>query len=175
MESGKGSFFMLISSVIILLLGYFAFGAVTSSISETNSYNNATISSVNTVTGIVPLILIVMSIMVILVLVRWYVDTEENYNKGNKIISKILTFLDKTTFYFAFGLFSYAIFGTIAVSIYLLFRLSVIAGESGVGFEIGKWIVIAISFYFGTALIGYLFHKYIWFKITINFSMRIKL
>ena len=164
MVNEKGSFILLIVAASILLLGSFAFNVIKNEIPQTNSYNNCTVDSVGTVTGLVPMIIMIIAVMIAVGLVTWYVSTPTNYIKGHKYLEKALLFLDKTTFYFAFGIFSYAIFGSIAVATYLLFRVSTIAGETGIGLEIGKWIIIIISFYFATAVIGYLFHKYIWEK-----------
>ena len=160
----KGSFIFLIVAVSILIIGHFAFGTVSNSIPQTNTYNNNTVSTVGTVTGLIPMLIMIIAVMFVIGFVTWYVSSPTNFAKGHKYLFKVLYFLDKTTYYFAFGLFAYAIFGSIAVATYLLIRLSTIAGKSGLGFEIGKWILIIISFYFGTAVIGYLFHKYIWKK-----------
>lgn len=164
MENHKGNFLMLIISVTLLLIGYVVFTSIVGQIDGTNDYNNATASNVSTVYGFVPMLVMVISIIFAVGLVSWYVSTPERYSMTNKYIVKLLEFLDKTTHYFAFGIFAYATFGSIAVATYLIYRLSMYAGETGVGIDILKWVGIIVLFYFGTAFIGYLFKKYFWNK-----------
>jgi len=58
----------------------------------------------------------------------------------------------------------FAICGVVALAVYVLMTVVSYAGESGVGIEIGKWIVICIVGYFGIAGVGYLFKKFVWDK-----------
>lgn len=160
----KGSFILLITALLILGVGYATINITSNAIDGTNDKINATVSNTNTVYSIVPSILIVIAIMAVIPIVIWYVSSTERYQKGHRTIIRILKFLDTTTYYFAFGLISYAIFGSIAGLVYLLYNVALYAGETGVGIDIAKWISIGILFFFGTALIGYLFKKYIWNK-----------
>lgn len=162
MEKAKGSFGLMMTAIIILALAFGVFTSISSSIDGTNDYNNVTASSTNTVYGIVPLVLVIGAVVLSVAFINWYVSSTTNYRKVNKTIDKILTFLDTSTYYFGFGLFAYAIFGTVAFGIYLSYRMLTIPGAGDVSFEIGKWILIIITFFFATAGIGYLFEKKLW-------------
>jgi hypothetical protein len=164
MNKGSGSFMVLITSAIILIVGYGVYMSIASSIDGTDAYNNATAASTNTVYGIVPLIIIVIAILSVIGLINWYISSAENYQKTHKWIIKILFFMDKTTYYFAFGLLSYAIFSTVAFSVYLMIRLFTTPGAGEISFTIVKWILIIITFFFVTAGVGYVFEKKIWIK-----------
>jgi len=159
-----GSFFILVISLIILMVGFSIVNSVTNSIDGTNDINNATVGSTNTFYSIAPGMVILCFLVLIIGFASWYVSSDERYQITNKHISNIVAFLNTTTHYFAYGLFAYAIFGTAAVCMYLAYRLSLVAGETGIGIEIGKWLLIIVVLYFVTAGIGYLFKRYIWNK-----------
>jgi hypothetical protein len=163
-HKGKGSFILMIVAIIILVLAYVAFSVTTSSIDGTNDYNNCTASTINTISGIVPMAVMIGSIVVAVVMINWYISSTHNYQKTHKTIHKIFIFLDTATHYFAFGLFAYAIFGTVAVSAYLSYRIFTMPGVGTTSFEVGKWILILIMFFFATAGVGYLFETKIWKK-----------
>lgn len=155
---------ILITAIIVLLVSFFVFSSVVDSIDGTNDINNCTASTTSTVYGIVPGFIMIGAIVAIVGFISFYVSSPYTFQITNKKIKKILSFLNTTTIYFAYGLFCYAIFGTVAVSIYLAYRLTLVAGETGVGIEIGKWILIIVVFYFATAGVGYLFKRFIWNK-----------
>jgi len=165
MENNRsGAFLLLIVCAVILTIGYFAFNFASSSIDGTSASNNVTAGVTNTVSSIIPMLLIVVAFVIIVGLISWSVSSTKRYQIVNKRVEKILAFLDTTTIYFGYGLLAYAIFGTIGLSLYLIYRLTIVAGETGVGFAIGKILLIIIVVFFGTAGVGYLFKKYIWDK-----------
>ena len=151
-------------AILILVVGFVSITSVVDSIDGTNAMNNCTAATTNTVYGIVPMLILVGGMVLVVGLISWYVSTPYRYQITNKRIKKLISFLNTTTVYFAYGLLSYAIFGTVAVCLYLAYRLTLVAGETGVGIEIGKWILIIVAFYFATAGIGYLFKRFIWNK-----------
>lgn len=155
---------ILVSAIMILGVGYMIINTVVDSIDGTSAQNNVTAMNTNTVYGIVPLFLLLGAFVLIIGLSVWYVSTPERYFTANKHIEKIIKFLSTTITYFAYGLFCYAIFGTVAVLLYLSYRLLLFAGETGAGIEIGKWIAVIIGFYFLTAGVGYVFKRYFWDK-----------
>lgn len=163
-NKAKGSFVTLVTAMIILAVSFGIFTSISSSIDGSNEYNNMTASTTNTVYGIVPLFLVIGAIIVTIAIINWYVSSNKNYRKVNETLAKILSFLDTSTYYFAFGLFAYAIFGAVGGGIYLSYRILTMPGAGEISFEIGKWILIIITFFFATAGIGYLFEKKIWSK-----------
>jgi hypothetical protein len=160
----KGSFFLLVIAITVIAIGYLTIGVTVNSIDGTSAPNNLTAENVDTFYSVTGPIAVLIPVIIIISMLLWYISSPERYQTTNKKLEKILTFLDITTYYFAFGLMCYAIVGTISVALYVLFRLSMYAGETGAGPEIGKWILILIGFYLGTAGVGYLFKKYAWDK-----------
>lgn len=159
---GKGSFLLLVTGIVILVLAYGIFMSIASSIDGSSDYNNITAASTNSVYSVVPIVLVIGAIVATVAIVNYSLSTTERYRKTNATVRKIIDFLDKSTYYFAYGLFAYAIFGTIGGGVYLSYRLLTIPGAGGVSIELGKWILIIVTFFFVTAGIGYLFEKYIW-------------
>jgi len=165
MESkGKGSFLMLVVALVILGVGYLVLNTTTGSIDGQNDYYNVTASTSNTVFNITGFVLVICSFIAIVGLSFYYVSTPERYKKSNKRIYKILIFLDTTTYYFAFGILAIVCIGIPSILIYVAYRLISYSAETGVGTEIGKWVLVAIVAYFGVAGLGYLFKKYLWDK-----------
>jgi len=163
-KKGRGSFLILITVIVILLIGWFVLTTVNSQIDGQNDYYNTTASTSNTVFSIVNVVVLIGAVIVAISLASYYVSTPERYKKGNKYISKILEFLDATTYYFGYGLLAIDCIGIPSVLLYLAYRLAVYSSETGVGIEIGKWALIIIVSYFGIAGLGYLFKKKIWDK-----------
>jgi len=161
---GKGSFFLLIIALTVISIGYLTIGVTVNSIDGTSAPNNLTAENVDTFYSVTGPVAVLIPVILFVSMFLWYISTPERFQVTNKKLEKILNFLDLTTYYFAFGLMCYAIIGTISVALYVLFRISMYAGETGVSSEIGKWILILIVFYFGTAGVGYLFKKYVWDK-----------
>jgi len=160
----KGSFGVLLVAIIILLVGSVVINTTVNNIDGTSYQNNVTASNTATVYSVVPMLLVMGGVIAVIAVMMWYISTPERFFITNKKIQKIISFLDVTTYYFAYGLLCYAIFGTIATLFYLSYRLLLTAGETGVGIEIGKWIAIIIGFYFLTAGAGYLFKRFFWNK-----------
>lgn len=161
---GKGSFALLVTAIIILVVAYGVFMGITQSMDGTNSHNNLTASTTNTVYGIVPLVLVIAAIVAFIGICNFYISSGERFRRINARFRWILDFLDTTTYYFTYGLFAYAIFGTVGGGAYLSYRIFTMPGAGGVSLEIGKWILIIIAFFFVTALVGYLFERYPWRK-----------
>jgi len=161
---GKGSFALLVTALIILLVAYGIFMSITHSIDGTNSYNNLTASTTNTVYGIVPLFLVIGAIVAFIGMCSFYTSNGERFRRINARFRWILDFLDAATYYFAYGLFAYAIFGTVGGGAYLSYRIFTMPGAGGVSLEVGKWILIILAFFFTTAIVGYLFERYPWRK-----------
>ena len=161
----KGSFFVLVIALVILVVGFFTINTTLNSIDGTSYQNNITANNTNTVYGIVPVLIMMGGVIGVISILLWYVSSPHRYYTTNIYITKIISFLDITTYYFAYGLLCYAIFGTIAVLFYIAYRLILVSGETGVGFEIGKWIAVLLGFYFLTAGAGYLFKRYFWNKL----------
>lgn len=159
---GKGSFLLLITGIVVLVLAYGIFMSITSSIDGSSAHNNLTASTTNSVYSVVPIVLVIGTIITVIAVVNYSLSTTERYRKTNATIKRIVEFLDKTTYYFAFGLFAYAIFGAIGGGVYLTYRLLTMPGAGGVSIELGKWILIIVTFFFATAGIGYLFERFIW-------------
>ena len=163
-QNVKGSFLMLVIALVIIGIGYLVFFSVSDSIDGTSSANNLACDNVASFYSIYPPIIMVIAIVIILGFISYYISTPTRYLKTHKYLSKIVEFLDATTYYFAFGLLFFAICGVVAVAVYLLLTVISFAGESGAGIEIGKWALILIGAYFGIAGVGYLFKKFIWDK-----------
>jgi len=163
-NKAKGSFLVLVVAIAILSVGYFVLTTVNSSIDGQNDYYNATASTSNTVFSIVNVVVLIGAVIACIGLVSYYVSTPERYKSTNKHIIKILEFLDVTTYYFAYGLLAIVCIGVPSILIYLAYRLVSYSAETGVGVDIGKWVVIVIGLYFGIAALGYLFKKKIWDK-----------
>ena len=163
-NKARGSFIALVLIIAILGMAYFTFGSVSDSIDGTSAANNVTAGYTNTVSGIIPVAIMLVAIALAVGFIAWYVRSAENYQKANNKIQKLLDFLDMSVYYFAYGCLAYVIFGTVAFSVYLVYRLTVVAGETGAGIALGKIALIAVVVFFGTAGIGYLFKKYIWDK-----------
>ena len=162
--NARGSFLMLVIALVVICVGYLALNVTVNSIDGTSAANNLAAVNSNTVFSIYPPLLMIIGIVAFFVIVSYYISSPNRYLKTHKFLAKIFEFLDATTYYFAFGLMFFAICSVIGVAIYLLITALSVAGESGAGIEIGKWILIAVAFYFGTAGVGYLFKKSIWDK-----------
>jgi len=164
MTNHKGSFILLITVLIILGLSYLVFSLITGQIDGTSNVNNATAANMATATNIIPLVIVMVSIILGLALFSYYVSNIQRYQIINIRIRKILDFLDTTTYYFGYGLLAFAIFGSIGLSTYLLYRLTLIPGVAGTSGEIGKYILLLIVAYFAITGIGYVFKKKLWDK-----------
>jgi len=164
MTNHKGNFSMLVVILIILGLVYVTFTAVTSQIDGTSPANNCTASTTASVTGIIPSLVIIVSIILGITFFSWYVSNAQRYQIVNVHIRKILDFLDLTTHYFAYGLFAVAIFGTLGLSVYLIYRLTSIPGVGEASSQLGLYILLIIGAYFAIAGIGYLFKTKLWDK-----------
>ncbi len=159
-------FVAFISILIAIFLGYSILNYSLDSIDGTSAMNNCTVDVVssNTVYGIVPMLLMIGAVIVVVGIIIWYIGSYEHYVKTHNVLDKYLHFLDKMVDYFFYGLFAYAIFGSVALAVYLMYRATLIPGSSEVTFEIAKYIIYGIIFFVGTAGVGYLFEKYIWSK-----------
>jgi len=161
-HKGNGSFLMLIIAIVVLAVGFLVFTSVINDIDGTTPANNLTCSAVNSTYNIYAPMLVVIVACIILGLMFFHISSPERYLKNHKFLMNIIAFFDTTTYYFAFGLMFIAICAVVITATYLLISLLSVAGESGVGIEIGKWALILIAGYFGIAGIGYLFKKYVW-------------
>ena len=164
MTNHKGSFTLLIVVLIILGISYLVLSVITGQIDGTSNANNATASNMATATNMIPPIIILVSIILGLAFFSYYVSNIQRYQIINARLNRLIDFLDLTTYYFAYGLLAFAIFGSIGLSTYLLYRLTLIPGAAGASSELGKYILLIIVAYFVIAGIGYLFKKKLWDK-----------
>jgi hypothetical protein len=166
MEKHKGLAIILVIAIVILGFGFVAFQTFSNlAIGPHSSVAmNTTAVSGNTIFNIAGIIVVVGAIMTIVGLAYYYVSTPERYKKPSKLIS----FLDTTTYYFGWGLLSFVIFAIPGYLMYLLWQYTVTEGNTGSFIEVMKWIAIIVVAYFLLAGLGYLIKK----KIVDNWRAR---
>ena len=164
----SGLFTLLIGVVIIFGIGYFVFTTFTGGIAGPSSSQqmNVTMDAGNTVFNIGGMVLIIVAIMVIIGLVYYRVSTPQRYKK----FSKLIDFLNITTYYFGWGLLSFVAVAVPGYLLWLLFQYTVAEGRTGLLVDVLKWVPVAIFVYFALAGFGYLMKK----KIVDNWKERRK-
>ena len=162
----SGLFVMLVGVLLTLGIGYLVFQSFVGGVSgpTTSSQMNATMSIGNTVFNVGGIFLVVVAIIVILGVVYYRVSTPKRYKK----FSKIIDFLNITTYYFGWGLLSFVAVAVPGYLMWLLFQYTIVEGRTGALSEVGKWVLIGIALYFVLAGFGYVMKK----KIVDNWRNR---
>lgn len=165
-SKSSGLFVMLVGVLLVLVIGYFSFQSFTGAISgpSSSSQMNATMNVGNTVFNVGGIFLVVVAMAVILGFVYYRVSTPERYQKFSKLIS----FLNVSTYYFGWGLLSFVAVAIPGYLLWLLFQYTIIEGRTGSLFVIGKWILVGIVVYFALAGFGYVIKK----KVVDNWRKR---
>jgi len=164
----SGLFFMMIGILAVLGVGFFVFQTFIGEISgpTTSSQMNASMNAGNTVFNIGGMFLIIVAIMAIVGLIYYRVSTPQRYKK----FSKIIDFLNTTTYYFGWGLLSFVSVAVPGYLLWLLFQYTVSEGRTGMLVDVLKWVPVAIFAYFALAGFGYVMKK----KIVDNWRQRRK-
>ena len=162
----KGLSTMLIIAVIILGIGYVGFQTFTKGTLNPQSTQmmNTTANLGNSVFNIAGIIIVIVSIMIGIGAAYYYVSTPERYKKPSKLID----FLNTTTYYFGWGLLSFVVCAIPSYLMYLLWQYTTTEGNVGSFIEVLKWIGIIVIVYFLLAGFGYVIKK----KIVDNWRKR---
>ena len=146
-----------IAVIIIIALAYFAFTTIWDNISgpTASQQMNVTAAMGNTVFNVGGIVLVIASILIIIGILYYWVSSPERFKKP----SKVYEFLVDSCYYFSFGLLGIVIVAVPTYLIYFLYNYTVVEGNVGAFFEIGKWLLIAVVAFFGIAGIGYAFKK----------------
>jgi len=163
----------IIVAILVIIVGYFTFVATVNDISGpmTSPTMNATMSTGNTIFNIGSMALVIGLITTMIGALFYWVSSPERFKKPSKFIK----FLASSCYYFGFGLIGLAIISIPSYLIYFLFNYTVVEGNTGALFEIGKWIGIGLVLFFGIAGFGYIFKKRFVDKLMIRLEENEKL
>lgn len=156
-QNNFGLGLLIVGVILVVLLGTVIWSTVSDSVSgpQTSSMMNCTISTGDTMFNMVGVLLIIGACMSILGILVFSVSTSKRYQKLNNVYK----FLALSTYYFGFGLLAIITVIVPAFFVWFLWNYTVVEGNTGSFFEIGKWILILIGAYFGIAVLGYIFKK----------------
>jgi len=164
----NGLFVMLLGVLVVLGIGYFVFQTFTGEVSgpTTSAQMNASVNVGNTIFNIGGMFLVVVALTVVVGLLYYRVSTPSRYKK----FSKIIDFLNITTYYFGWGLLSFVAVAVPGYLMWLLFQYTLSEGGTGAVVDVLKWIPIFVFIYFALAGFGYVIKK----KLVDNWRQRRK-
>lgn len=148
---------LIIGVIAVVCLGTVVWSNVSNSVSgpQASSMMNTSISTGDTMFNMVGVLLIIGACVSVLGMLIYSVSDTRRYQK----LGNIYKFLASSLYYFGFGLLAVIIVVVPAFFVWFLWNYTVVEGNTGSFFEIGKWILIIIGIYFGIAALGYIFKK----------------